>query len=137
MLGKIGMALVTIWLLVGIGACLAITQGMMTLWHATENQAQFLAISQGRYGGYTTEADEAMRDFCHDLNLDCSEIEVAVSAPGGPVPWGTVVTAKVTVPFKFQLGSFLVPFEVPLTGYGRSVSTYLPGSFDVTYTWPS
>ncbi|MBO8128246.1 MAG: hypothetical protein H0Z39_03480 [Peptococcaceae bacterium] len=137
MLHKVIATFGALFIILGVTLSGALLVGMIGQWYVVTNQAQFLAESQGKYGGYTTEAEAAMQQFYHDYNLDPSEVDVYVSAPGGPVPWGTVVTARITVPFKFQVGSFMTPFEVLLTGYGRSVSTYLPGSYDVTYTSPS
>ncbi|MEW6727595.1 MAG: hypothetical protein ACOYU7_10130 [Bacillota bacterium] len=136
MLDKIIATFGALFIILGFTMAGTLFCGMIGQWYAIENQAQFLAASQGKYGGYTTEADEALRDFCRDFKLDRSEIEVDVSAPGGPVPWGQTVTASITVPFKFQVGSFVATFTVPLTGYGRAVSSYQPDFYDVTYTSP-
>lgn len=110
-----------------------IFMGMAGKWYAVQDQAQFIASSQGKFGGYTTEADAVMYRFCQDYNL---EVTVAVSAPNNPVPWGTPVWARITVPYRFGLGSVITPFTVPITGVGRSVSSYLPGTMNVTYTSP-
>lgn len=110
--------------------------GMLGQWYALQNQAQFLASSQGKYGGYTTIADSSLDRFIRDFNMDPAKMNVDVSAPRGPVSYGTVVTAEITYPFEFKVGNAFTPFTVPLTGRGRSVSTYLPGTYNVSYTAP-
>jgi len=110
--------------------------GMIGQWYAIQNQAQFLAESQGKYGGYTTIANNSLNGFISDFNLDRSKLQVNVSAPGGPVSYGSVVEAEIVYPFEFKLGNSFTPFNVPLTGRGRSVSTYLPNTYNVTYTAP-
>ncbi len=114
----------------------AIFVGMIGQWYALQNQAQFLASSQGKYGGYTVEADNALQEYINDYNLDRSKLTVSVSAPNGPVPYGTSVTAEITYQFEFGIGNWFTPFTVDLTGRGRSVSTYLPGTYSVSYTAP-
>ncbi|MEW5898764.1 MAG: hypothetical protein AB1652_06275 [Bacillota bacterium] len=110
--------------------------GWIGQWYALQNEADFLAKSQGKYGGYTTEANAELNRFIAERNLDRSRLTVQVSAPGGPVYWGTPVRATITHNFPFRLGNF-VAFDVPVTGAGRSVSAYAPGAYNVTYTWPT
>lgn len=121
-----------ILLLFAISATLFV--GMIGQWYAIQNQAQFIASSEGKYGGYTTIADDSLQEFIKDFNLDKSKLNVTVSAPYAP--YGTVVTAEVTYPFEFSVGNWFTPFTVPLTGRGRSVSTYLPNIYNVNYTVP-
>jgi len=114
----------------------ALFVGMIGQWYSLQNQAQFLAASQGKYGGYTTVADDALQEYISDYNLDRSRLDVSVSAPYGPVSYGTAVTTEITYQFEFGAGNWFTPFTVDLTGRGRSVSTYLPGTYSVTYTAP-
>jgi hypothetical protein len=116
--------------------CGALFIGWIGQWYALQNEADFLAKSQGKYGGYTAEANAELAQFIAERNLDRTRLEVRVSAPGGPVFWGVPVKASVTYRFPFKLGRW-VSFDVPVTGTGWSVSTYAPGAYGVTYTWPS
>lgn len=116
--------------------CGTIFAGLIGEWYALQNEAQFLAQSQGKYGGYTTEANTELQNFVADRRLDRSRLTVQVSAPGAPVPWGTPVRATVTYNFPYRLGRW-VSFDVPVTGRGRAVSTYLRGAYNVSYTSPS
>lgn len=109
--------------------------GMIGQWYALQNEAQFLARSQGKYGGYTTEANIELGRFVSTYKLDRSKVRIDASAKGAPVPWGTPVTASVENTYRFKvLGP--ISFDVPIKGVGRSVSTYLPGAYSVTYDVP-
>ena len=132
MVGTYGMLFIFFIFFFGACACM----GMVGQWYTVQDQAQFVAMSEGRYGGYTTDAETSMDQFCQDDHLNRSDVAVQVSAPGAPVPWGTPVTAEVTVPYQFQVGS-LLSFTVPITGVGRSVSSYMPDTYDVSYTTPA
>lgn len=114
---------------------LAMLSGLTGLWFAFQNEADFLAKSQGKYGGYTTEANAELGRFIAEKRLDRSRLTVQVSAPGGPVWWGSPVRATVSYNFPFKLGRWAA-INVPLTAYGRAVSAYVPGSYSVVYAWP-
>jgi hypothetical protein len=103
-------------------------------WGAVQNQAQFVAASMGRWGGYTQEAENAMRDFASRFKVSRSAVRVEVSAVG-PVSFGTPVWARVTVPYDFRVGSWRIT-TFNLTGMGRSVSSYLPGAYSASYVLP-
>ena len=115
--------------------CGALFTGLVGEWYAIQNEAQFLAVSQGKYGGYTREANTELNRFITERRLDRSRLNVQVSAPGAPVPWGTPVHATVTYNFPYRLGRW-VGFDVPITGRGRAVSTYLKDAYSVSYTSP-
>lgn len=109
--------------------------GMFGQWVAVQNQAQFVASSMGKWGGYTAEADRAVDEFARRINVPRERIEVRVSNTA-PVPWGTPVWARITVPFDFRVGQYEVG-TYSLTGVGQSVSSYLPGAYSgVEYTSP-
>lgn len=110
---------------------------MMSKWFIVHNQAQFIARSMGKYGGYTTEADKNLKEFASEIKADSSNLDVQVSPAGSPVPWGTVVTCRVKYTYRFAIGAYIPGFDVPLTGRGRSVSTYLDGAYSVSYTSPA
>ena len=110
--------------------------GLVGQWYIIQNEAQFLAHSQGKYGGYTQEANNELQTFVAEKGLDRDRLSVQVSAPGAPVPWGTPVHAKITYNFPYRLGQW-VNFDVPISGQGRAVSTYLRGAYNVSYTYPS
>lgn len=109
--------------------------GTIGQWYIIQNEAQFLAASQGKYGGYTTEANAELQKFIADHKLDPKRLNVEVSAAGIPAPWGKPVTARITYNSPFKLGQW-VSFDIPLSGYGRAVSNYLPGAYSVTYISP-
>lgn len=107
---------------------------MFGQWSMVQNEAQMVAVSMGKWGGYTDEAEKGVQDFCAKLNVSRSQVKVEVSNKG-PVPWGKTVWAEISVPFQFRLGSYNVG-TYTLTGKGYSVSTYLPGAYQVTYITP-
>jgi hypothetical protein len=109
--------------------------GMVNQWYETQDLAQFIARSEGIYGGYTADTQNDVTQFCQDTKLANATVEV--SAPGAPVMFGTPVSATVSVPFTFQIGSIVtLKTSVPITGIGRSISSFLPGEFNVAYTSP-
>ncbi|MBM7854948.1 hypothetical protein JOC37_001328 [Desulfohalotomaculum tongense] len=113
--------------------------GMVTQWNAVQNEAQYIARSMGKYGGYTTEADEDLRKFTKELNIAPDDIDVEIEPVSAPVDWGTTVTAKITRKFHFKVGEFIdIKTPIPLVGKGRSVSTYLDGAYSgISYCYPS
>lgn len=121
-------------ILVFIAGALALL--MMSKWFMVHNEAQFIARSMGKYGGYTTEADRNLKEFAREINADKSNFDAQVSACS-PVSWGTVVTSEIRYTYRFAVGEYIPGFDVPLTGRGRSVSTYLDGAYNVSYTSPS
>lgn len=137
MLEKVIALFGAIFILLGFVMTAALFLGMMSQWYALQDEAQFLAASQGKYGGYTVEANNQLREFINNFKLDRSKLIVKVSAPNAPRPWGQTVTARITYPFEFKVGNFITPFTVLLTGRGVSVSTYIPGTYNVAYTSPS
>lgn len=137
MLERVISAFGAFFFIIGFALSAALFIGMMGQWYALQNQAQFIAASEGKYGGYTVEAQNSLDRFISDFKLDRSKVTVEVSAPDAPVPWGTPVWAKVTHTFTFKVGGLVLPFTIPITGVGRSVSTYLPGAYNVVYCSPT
>ena len=135
MLDKVVAAVGALIILCVFAVGLALTSGITGFWYALQNEAAYLAASQAKYGGYTTEANAELNRFIAERNLDRSRLTVQVSAPGAPVYWGTPVRANMTYRFPFRLGRWAT-FDVPVTGAGRAVSAYAPGAYNVTYTWP-
>lgn len=136
MLDKVIATFGALFILVVFALGLAMLSGLTGLWFGLQNEADFLAKSQGKYGGYTTEANIELGRFITDRRLDRSRLTVQVSAPGSPVSWGNPVRAAVSYNFPFNLGRWAT-INVPLTAYGRAVSAYVPGAYNVAYTWPS
>lgn len=136
MLDKVIATFGAVFVLIAFVLGCALFVGLTGEWYALQNEAAHLAASQGKYGGYTAEANDELNRFVQERNMDRSRLTVKVSAPGGPVYWGTPVRASVAYRFSFQLGR-LFSFDVPVTGYGRAVSAYAPGSYSVTYAWPA
>lgn len=114
----------------------ALVIGMVGTHDALQNQAQYLAVSQAKYGGYTTEADKSLDEFIEDVGLKRDRLEVEVSAPNHPVPWGTPVYAKVKYYYGFEVGDIVITLPQPLVAEGRAVSTYMPNTYNVVYTSP-
>ncbi|MGI9951353.1 hypothetical protein V3F56_03240 [Moorellaceae bacterium AZ2] len=137
MLERVISLYLVIFMLVLFAMCGAMFVGVVSQWYALQSEAQFIAAGMGRYGGYTTELDSQLKGFMTQMKMDRSKAQVVVSPSGGPVPWGRVVTCQITYPFRFSVGSFFTPFEVPVTGKGTSVSAYIPGTLSgITYTSP-
>lgn len=123
------MFMVVLFLFLGIiGLVMFAQYGMV------QNQAQHIAASMGKWGGYTVSAENSMNRFADQLNLSRHKIGVETSNTS-PAPWGAPVWAKITVPFDFKLGDIEVG-KYNLVGLGRSTSTYLDGAYNVTYTSP-
>lgn len=134
MLEKIVSFMFMMFFLFAFAFVASIGVALFVQWGAVQNQAQFVAASMGRWGGYTQEAENAVREFAARVKLPRYAVRVEVSDPG-PVPFGQPVWARITVPFEFRVG----PFDVgtyDLTGLGRSVSSYLPGAYQVAYVSP-
>lgn len=110
--------------------------GLTGQWFKTQALAAHLANSQAKFGGYTTTANQVLYRFVAGAGDSLQVVEVNVSAPGGPVPYGTTVTAEVRAVYHMQIGGVnLAP--VPITGKGQAVSAYWPGVLDVRYTYPN
>lgn len=107
---------------------------MFGQWCMVQNEAQAVAVSMGKWGGYTQEAENTVSGFAMRINVPRSQIKVEVSDVG-PAPWGKTVWARVSVPFDFRVGQYRVG-TYTLTGLGYSVSTYLPGAYQVSYIRP-
>jgi hypothetical protein len=106
---------------------------MFGQWAQVQNEAQFLATSMGKWGGYTEQAEQSVQDFAQQVRRPRSDIAVRVSEIG-PAPWGKPMWVRVTVPFDFRLGNYNVG-TYQLTGLGRSLSSYL-GGYNVDYVSP-
>lgn len=109
---------------------------------SVQSEAQVVAMSEGRYGGYTdtenSSVEQYIDDYCQNNGLDPAQASVSVSAAGAAAPYGTEVTSEVTIPFRFmQVGNFMPGTVILLTGKGRSISSYIQGMTpDVTYVSP-
>ncbi|MBC7106261.1 MAG: hypothetical protein H5T97_09995 [Firmicutes bacterium] len=134
MLDKIVSFIFMVFFLFAFAFVAVLGVAMFVQWGAVQNQAQFVAASMGRWGGYTQEAENAVRDFAARLNLPRSAVRVEVSDVG-PAPFGTPVWAKIRVPYRFEIGPFKIG-TYDLAGMGRSVSSYLPGAYQVGYVSP-
>ncbi len=113
--------------LIFLFAFFAVTgMGMFSQWAMVQNQAQYVAASMARYGGYTQEAENAVREFADRLNLSRSAVDVEVNSIG-PIPWGMDAEARITIPYRFRVGEYSVG-TFNISGSGRAVSTYLGGA---------
>jgi hypothetical protein len=133
MLADMFMVIFMILLLVGFSIGGAETVAMVDASFSIQNEAQAIAMSEGRYGGYTSYSQNQVDQYIsqYDLAQSVNATEpqaVTVSAAGAPAQYGMDVTATITVPFKFQIGSsFMPPFTITLSGTGRSVSSFIDG----------
>lgn len=134
MLDKVIMLMFAMFLLFLFAFFAVMGVGMFVRWGAVQNQAQFVAASMGKWGGYTQEAENSVREFASRMNLSRHEVRVEVSNVQ-PVPWGTRVWARLTVPFDFAVGRYRVG-TYRLTGQGEAVSSYLPGAYQASYVSP-
>lgn len=108
---------------------------MFGQWCMVQNESQFIASSMGKWGGYTQDANDALGEFATKINCPRGNINVTLSNTQ-PAPWGKPVFARLTVPFKFKVGSYNVG-TYNLSGLGQSVSAYLPGAYSgVSYVSP-
>jgi hypothetical protein len=142
MLDKFIMTIGVLFLLMAFALGGAELVSMVFVEFDVQNEAQQVAMSEGHYGGYTSDEQAAVEQYvstyCQKQGVNTSESQaVSVTAPGAPANYGTNVTATLTMPFKFALGSFMPAFNVNLTGTGRSVSSYIQDMTpDVAYASP-
>lgn len=107
---------------------------MFGQWTMVQNEAQFVASSMGKWGGYTSHAEDIVDRFADKVNLSRNKIKVDVSDVG-PIPWGQPIEARITVPFNFELGDYKVG-TYNLTGVGHSVSSNLGAYSGISYIHP-
>lgn len=138
MLDKVIAAFGGVFIILLFAICGAVFLSMLSQVYILQDEAQFLARSYGKYGGHTTEANQQLNQFIQNRNLDRSRIESISVSPsgGGGGYWGTPIQATIKYNFPFGVGSLVPTFDVPLTCTGHSVSTYLEGAYNVTYTNP-
>lgn len=111
-------------------------QGMVGYWGNVQNLAQSVAMIDGKSGGYTTTAENVVDQFCRQQNKNRSDVRVKLTPGASPLEFGTPVEVAIEAPYTFEIGSFITLFTVPVTGVGRSASSYVPGALNVTYTSP-
>ncbi len=125
------MVLIFMFFFVGITGVIMFGQ-----WCMIQNQAQFVATSMGKWGGLTTETKTDTIQFANEINHTYgNDLRLNVSNSGYPAPWGQEVWAEIKSQFNFEIGEIEVGVY-ELTGYGRSVSTYLDGAYSASYTYP-
>lgn len=142
MLADFEMAMMMFFLIIAVvfGGTEMVT--MVSTEFSVQSEAQTVAMSEGKYGGYTdfekSSVGQYIDDYCQNNGLDSAQAAVGVSAAGAAAAYGTEVTSIVTVPFRFmQVGKFMPGSVVYLTGKGRSISSYIQGiTPDVTYATP-
>lgn len=98
-----------------------------------QNEAQAAASSMGKWGGYTNQAENSVREMTNRLKLSRRDVNVEISEKG-PVPWGKSVSTQITIPFDFKVGKYGIG-TITLVGHGKAVSSYL-GAYDVSYVSP-
>jgi hypothetical protein len=57
-------------------------QGVVLQMDNVQNEAQVVAMSEGRYGGYNTVAESSVDQFAQQQKLERDQVTVNVSAPG-------------------------------------------------------
>jgi hypothetical protein len=114
-------------IIIGMALCL----GMVFVAFGIQGEAQSIAVAEGRMGYYTTDEQAAINQYIDSYsqqhNVNPLEAAVTTSNPdsNNPAPYGANVTATLSMPFKFQIGS-IVTLPLTLTGNGRSISAYVP-----------
>ena len=111
--------------------------------YAVQGEAQAIAVSEGHYGGCTTDehalAAQYINNFCQGQNQGASLASAADNIyPNVPTAYGTNITVTLEVPYSFKVFGGSVP-GITLTGVGKSVSGYIQGMTpDASYTelWP-
>ncbi len=103
-------------------------------WTMAQNEAQFIATAMSKWGGYTYETEQTVKDFAQDIKLNRGDVDVSVNNIG-PIRWGKPIKVEVEIPFKFKIGNYNFG-TFNLKGMGRSVSSYLPGAYSVNYISP-
>jgi len=106
---------------------------MIHHWAAVQSEAQAVASSMGKWGGYTDQANQLLTGFAQEMDISVSDITVQVSDIG-PIPYGQGISVQLSVPFDFKLGNWNVG-TFDLKGIGQSVSSYL-GGYNVSYVYP-
>jgi len=125
MLDKVIMLPFTMFLLF-LFAFFAVTGiGLFNHWTMVQNQAQFIASSISKWGDYTSEAQDSVEQFANDLNISHSQVNVSTS---GGKDYGEPVWVEISIPYKLKVGRFNAG-TFTLTGTGRAVSVYIPGSY--------
>lgn len=124
-----------VFLVVGVMFLIATTATLFR-WYQIQSEANFLASAQGKFGGHTTMAQDNLTDFIRDRGFDPSQMEVSVSSPDEPEPWGTPVSAKIKCILPVSIGNFTTPINIGLNAEGWDVSRYVEGKYAVTYTSP-
>jgi archaellum component FlaF (FlaF/FlaG flagellin family) len=114
-------------IIIGMVLCL----GLVFFAFGVQAEAQSIAVSEGRMGYYTTEEQAAVNQYIdsysqqHDVNPSDATVTTSNPDAGNPALYGTNVTASLSMPYRFQLGS-IAGFTVTVTGNGRSISAYIP-----------
>ncbi|MEG6512409.1 hypothetical protein V6C32_10845 [Desulforamulus ruminis] len=101
-----------------------------------QRTADYIAESEGKFGGYTTQAHEELLAFAEERNFDLAKMEVEVSAPDEPVPWGTPVSAVIRYDYEMKVLKSLPAIHKEIQVEGWDISRYVAGKYAVTYTSP-
>lgn len=96
-------------------------------WNSLNAEAQFIASSIGKYGGYTDVANNSLSEFCSGVKLDPSKLGVTVSNSTSQARYGTPVWSEVSYPYNIKLGGHNV-MVTRIKTRGWSVSKYIPGA---------
>ena len=122
-----GVFFLLLMIIIGMVLCL----GMVFFAFGVQAEAQSIAVSEGRKGYYTTDeasaVDQYISDYCTQHGVNASDATVTTSNPdsSNPALYGANVTASLSMPYRFQLGS-IAGFTTTITGNGRSISAYVP-----------
>ena len=104
-------------------------------WFRLNSLATYLADSQAKFGGHTTQAEAVLDNFVGDSTLQNFQVTVTTN-PSWAAPHGQTVGATVNADFPFQIGQLLNISLVRISAEGRSISTYR-GLYNVTFVSPS
>ena len=124
------------WMLlfvVSVSGCVFVLMGVA--WGGVQNTAQSVAMIVSDQGGFTRTAGQAIDSYLQQHNYSRSDTTVAVTDPGREIAFGEPVEVDVTIPWRFDVGSW-VNFPVPLKGIGRAACSYTPTGSGEEYISP-
>lgn len=94
-------------------------------WYSLTTEAQFIASSIGKYGGYTDIANNSLQSFCSNVKLNQQQLGVTVSNTTSVAPNGSPVWAEVSYPYNIKIAGHDV-LVAKIKTRCWSVSKYLP-----------
>ena len=119
--------------LVSVSGCVFVLMGVA--WGGVQNEAQSAAMIVAEQGGYTQTVEAAIDSYLQQHNYSRGAATVTVTDPGQEIAFGMLVEVDITIPWRFDVGSW-VNFPVPLKGIGRAACSYTPSGGGEEYISP-